>query len=499
MRIALRHRMIHALAVAVLAACLATPQQLAAQDATPSKTVAASASGKTKVPPGSGAEPRHAESKDAGLLFPVTITAYDVATRRELFYRRHIAPTIAGNSVGDWTVLQGVQEQLGTWIGPYVDAVKISTTISEAFPIGNQAATRRLDELVQDCARVLGLRKPDIFIRNSPFTVAYVSEIDSRPLLTLTSGLLSLYEDRPAELRFIVGRELGRIKCGHAGQRMKAYAVFAALHNVNLAVVPDEYQLALPTLALGRLMSAFREMEFSADRAGLLCCQDLDVAFQAMLRQLHGLKADSTWIDPHSPDFDPESYFKTIHYWEGRPLVKFIQEVKGYTAESPFVPERIAQLVMWAGSGSYREILGRTATSSGPDPDQIVTFRSITIYNVANSNDVNPYVVAYSGDKRLFVTTVVDQQSSVQWTGIDQTRALLDSQPVFFEIWSSDWGSDSFLGGFVIYPKNLGRGHGHPQILQSPIDWDWKERVTTSRQGFAKVSLEYSTRTKVKK
>lgn len=219
-------------------------------------------------------------------VVPARLTVYDIATRRELLYRRQIASAITGNSVSEWLVLDGLEAQLGAWIAPFVEASRISTAISNSFPIGTQEPTRKLDELVHDCARVLGLKKPEVFVRNSPFTVAYVTVVDGRPMLTLTSGLPSLYDGRPRELRFVVGRELGRIKLGHVDERTKAYAIFTALQSVNLAVVPDRYQLALPTLALGRLMSAFREMEFSADRAGLLCCQDTDVAFQAMLRQL---------------------------------------------------------------------------------------------------------------------------------------------------------------------------------------------------------------------
>ncbi len=434
-----------------------------------------------------------AEEEANDVVVPSLVTVYDVATARELFYYRHTAPFIVGASVGEWPLWDGLKDAVGPWVTTVVEANRIASTIADSFPVGEQEAARKVNDVVDDCAQVLGLKKPHVFIRRSPHVRAYVTEVDGQAMLTLTSGLLALY-DSPQELRFVVGRELGRVKCGHVEERAKAYAVFAALHSVNLTTVPDEFQNVLPTLALGWLMSFYREMEFSADRAGLLCCQDLDTAYQAMLRDLHGLPIDSPWLE--DVKFDPQKYLKTMEYWERKPLVAFIQNARQHSSSTPFIRERIAELTVWAQRGSYGSILARVE-GMGPDLDQLVTIRSIEIRNVADQDaDVNPYLVVYSDGKKLFETSYAKGKKSVRWTGIDQTRAILDNQPIFFEIWNSCWGRDALIGGFVVYPTNPLPGRHGQQVIRSALEWDWKKRTTTSRHGLGEVVLEFSSRAK---
>lgn len=429
------------------------------------------------------------------VVVPSAVTAYDVVTHRELYYRRHVLPFIAGGAVDRWPLWRDLTDSVGSWISPFVDATRISATIVDSFPVGEQEAARKITQLVAECARILNMENPDVFIRRSPHARAYVTEVAGRPMLTLTSGLLDLYRT-PEELRFVIGRELGRIKSGHVSERAKAYAVFAALHRVNLVVVPDKAQFAITGLVLGRLMSLYREMEFTADRAGLLCCQDLGTAQQAMLRDLHGLPIDSPWLEDIK--FDPQAYLKTMEYWERKTLVSFIQDARRYCSSTPFVRDRVAQLTDWAHNGSYKSILGRIDGSSAPDPDQLVTIKTVEIQDIADADSpLNPYVRVYFGDTTSsFQTTVVRSAQSARWTNIGKTHSVLDNQPIFFEIWNSRWGRDAFVGGFVIFPVNPTPTVKNEQVFRAPLEWDWKERTTTSRHGVGKVVVEFFTRAK---
>jgi Zn-dependent protease with chaperone function len=426
---------------------------------------------------------------------PHRLTRFDIATPNSLLYQRQVQAAITGEQVANWTGIPELIDVVGSWIKPYLEAPQIATLIHEAFPVGGEPAMEPVRELVADCARVLHIEPPQIFIRNSAQTVAYVVEIDSgkRACLVLTSGLLNLYENRPAELRFIVGRELGHFACGHAGDRRKAFGLFLALQQISLRIVPDDAQQVLPALAFGRMMSYFREIEFSADRAGLLCCQNPQVAYDALLRQLSGLRADSTWIDPSDEGFDVERYLKEIEYWENRPFVQFLQAIQKYSASSPFVPDRVARLKHWADSGEYQRILERTADTS-PDPHQIVTVRTIQVFDVAENNaDVNPYVVAHLADAKWFTSGSVTGRKSARWTKLDQTRGLQDGEPIFVEVWSDGW-FDTLLGGCVVYPRRSDANESGVSVLQVPIDWNWTQRTGTVRQGYATVEVQFSTR-----
>jgi hypothetical protein len=140
-------------------------------------------------------------------------------------------------------------------------------------------------------------------------------------------------------------------------------------------------------------------------------------------------------------------------------------------------------------SKAYDEILARE--ERGSEPRQHVTVRSIVVRNIADE-EVNPYLVVYSESRRLFTTAAAKGLRSAAWSKIDRTEVLQDGQPIFVEVWGSDWGGDSFLGGFVIYPERPAAGEdGLTTVCRAPLEWDWKQRTTTSRQGYAEVTLEF--------
>ncbi len=234
------------------------------------------------------------------------VTRYDIATQKDLLFSHLVAPSMVGD-VEQWSkqLLNGLPGQVGDWVTQFIDATRMANVISEAFPIEGQHALKPVDDLIAECASTLGVDKSAVYLRNSPQTRIYAVMAGGRHHLVITSALLSLFDGRAAELKFVVGRELGHIKCGHPELKRKSYAVLSVIQGINTAVIPDRYQDVLPLLALGRLLTWCRESEFSADRAGLLCCGEPKVAYEAIMRLQHGLRADSPWIKFDLKEFDP--------------------------------------------------------------------------------------------------------------------------------------------------------------------------------------------------
>lgn len=242
-----------------------------------------------------------------------------------------------------------------------------------------------------------------MFVRSSPLPLCYVVEAGDKNFLILTSTLLHLYEGQEGELRFIVGHELGHLVCDHQKTHNAAYGVLVAIQGINLAIVPDRAQVLLPTLAFGRLCSWMRESEISADRAGLLCCQDPQVAFNALSRLLSGLNASSTWIDPNSPNFDSNALMRESRRWEDEPFVEFVQHVKRFAAESPFIPERVAALKLRADSGEWQKILGRSNSDTQTQDSQLIVFDAISVSGLTSDDaTIDPYVVVFEDRRQIF-------------------------------------------------------------------------------------------------
>lgn len=432
------------------------------------------------------------------------VTRYDIATRDDLLLSHLIAPTMVGD-IEQWSkrLLDGLPGQVGDWVSQFIDAAKMASVITEAFPVEGQPALEPVDDLVADCARTLGVDKPTVYLRNSPQSRVYTVQAGGRYHLVLTSALLDLFEKRPAELRFVVGRELGHIKCGHAELARKGYAVVSAIHGINTAVIPDRYQYVLPLLALGRLLTWCRESEFSADRAGLLCCGEPKAAYEAIMRLQHGLRADSRWIDPDAKDFDAQAVIRNFQDWQYQPFVKFILYIKQQPLEHPYYPERLAMLKAWADTEAYREILSRR---EAPARDQLIEIVKIQAFELADEGQtVDPYIIVTDGDRQVLATRYATAVREAEWSGfrstdagVDQPRAFADGQPLFFEIWDSNYLEDTFLGGFVVYPDGSRASPGAEgerlADYTARIRWDWQGPRTMSRPGHARVWVRFTKR-----
>ena len=432
--------------------------------------------------------PLYAE-ESATRRYPTYVTPFDLATRDDLLFGRLVEKLVVGDDPAEWGILSGVAERLGTWLSDYISAQRIADVITSGMPIEGQPPIRPLDDMVADCARVLHVEKPLVYVRNSPFTTAYATEFSGRGVIVLTSGLVRLYDQHPEELRFVVGHELGHLKCGHVRTKTAAYGILSAVQSINPAVVPDEYQVVLPTLALGRLFTWSREAEISADRAGLVCCQDANVASQALLRLQHGLGGNESILEGEG--FDPGEVVKQFEQWQSRPFVEFVVKLKETSLEHPFIPERLAALKAWAETGACEQILARTKS---PNEQLLIVFNELGVGPVgAEDATVHPYVVAYEGHEALFATTTVKNSLRPKWTNLQCVRRCTAGQPVYFEIFDDGWTTDTVIGGFVVYPT---KGQ---TVYSVPILWDWKESTSVSRQGLAEVRVEFRERTTAEK
>ena len=282
----------------------------------------------------------------------------------------------------------------------------------------------------------------------------------------------------------------------------KGFAILSALQSIDVAAVPDRYQNVLPTLALGRLFPWCREAEVSADRAGLLCCGSPGVAYQAIMRLQHGLRADSPWIDPAKPEFDAQAVLKTFREWQYQPFLGFLLDLRRQAPDQPYYQERLAALKAWAEGGDYRRILGRRAA---PRPGRLIEVVRIRAYELAPEGEgVDPYLIVHDGDRQVLRTAYAAGVREAEWgdfqstdTGVEQPRAF-ESQPLFFEIWDSDYGDDAFIGGFAIHPRD-GDGRddgagGRVVSYSAKILWDWKDATAVSRPGHAEVQVRFTWR-----
>ena len=141
----------------------------------------------------------------------------------------------------------------------------------------------RLHKYLGWACKILDLEEPELYVTMDPNPNAFTFG-HKRPFIVVTSGLVELLGDE--ELLFTIGHELGHIKAGHV-----LYTVLAK----NIASIVAAIGQA--TLGIGSLLGQglvvalhdwYRKAELTADRAGLLCVQDIDPCINVFMKLAGG-------------------------------------------------------------------------------------------------------------------------------------------------------------------------------------------------------------------
>jgi Zn-dependent protease with chaperone function len=208
-----------------------------------------------------------------------------------------------------------------------------------------------IDKLLQQACDILYLsEKPAVYIRKNENLESFATGIKA-PLIILDSGCINELTDE--EILFLIGRQIGHIKSQHV-----------LYHEIGIVLPYLADIFGTLTLGLANLLSAglrlallhwVRMSEYTADRAGLLACQDVDVASTTLIK-LAGL---------------PSKYFDTINTED---FIEQAKEFEGYDKQlsgkmikagsiifqdQPWTIMRAAEFFKWLDSGIYEKILSR--------------------------------------------------------------------------------------------------------------------------------------------
>ena len=133
--------------------------------------------------------------------------------------------------------------------------------------------------LEEACANIFLKDIPDMYIEWN-YEVNAMAIGSQKPMIILYSGAVDLLSKE--ELLFVIGHEAGHIKSGHM-----------LYHDMALVIPVLGDIIGSATLGIGSLVSSGLELalifwdrmsEFTADRAGLLACQDPKVVLSAFMK-----------------------------------------------------------------------------------------------------------------------------------------------------------------------------------------------------------------------
>jgi Zn-dependent protease with chaperone function len=196
--------------------------------------------------------------------------------------------------------------------------------------------------------QILDVEEPELYIHVDPVPNAFTYG-HTRPFIVMTSGLVDMLDDE--ERFFVLAHELGHIKADHV-----LYTVLAK----NIAAIMT--LIGQATLGIGSLLGQglvlalydwFRKAELTADRAGLLCTQDLDPCIRTFMKLAGG--ASRLY-----GEMDQNEFLRQIRAYEDSDrsnLNKAYKILLTVYRTHPFPILRAKELDLWHGTG-YRELTG---------------------------------------------------------------------------------------------------------------------------------------------
>ncbi len=285
-------------------------------------------------------------------VYPANVTHHDFADDLDVLYLHHFEGMMNGGPMATWPLFREVRR----FFIDLTDDDILARHVSGMFPTEGEPKFAELNQQVKECAEVLGVETPPrVFVHQNSDLNAYVTGIEAPHVLVVTSGLLDAYADRPDELRFIIGHEMGHIRCRHVHAHMIAGFLVQSL------VGKNETRLKRFVITPGliwKLLEWRRASEYSADRAGLICVGHIPAdphfaertAEQSLLRLLHGTR--------HTVDAD-HYLDNVIKLEKGERFVSVLRKFRELGHGHPFISNRLIALRAWEGGGEYEMLLER--------------------------------------------------------------------------------------------------------------------------------------------
>jgi Zn-dependent protease with chaperone function len=202
----------------------------------------------------------------------------------------------------------------------------------------------RLHRIYAEAATSLDIAElPELYVQNDRSINAMAVGM-KQPFIVVNTGMLELADDD--ELRCLLGHELGHVRSGHAVYR--TMIIILTSFALRLAWFPIGSMVLYGIIAA--LYEWWRKAELSADRAGLLACQDPAASLRLSMKLAGGgdlSEVDTTAFLEQAAEYERsgdlrDSVLKLL-------LVAF--------RSHPMPVARAAEIRNWVDSGAYQRIL----------------------------------------------------------------------------------------------------------------------------------------------
>lgn len=235
------------------------------------------------------------------------------------------------------------QDFLRTTTSKYREAYNEVENQGEGINITEESLPQMYHELVRSC-EVLGIKDIPAYSTDWFYGPYHFSNGETHRRIVMMSGSADLFTE--AEMSFVLGHELGHMACGHKPYHM-------LLETFYMPFVNDPAFQAWASIIKLPLLEWYRISDYTADRVGLLCCQDINSALSTMIKKAGLPKKCYNSINI-------ESFIEQARHFDADltgTMDKVVKILSIRSAEFPWLVVRAGKLLEWYKSDEYRQII----------------------------------------------------------------------------------------------------------------------------------------------
>jgi len=256
--------------------------------------------------------------------------------------------------------------------------------LASAARVGPDQFPQLWEDYLEACEILDLAEPPELYVTQTPFVNAGAVGVD-HPFVVINSAMLSLLSRD--EVRCILGHELGHCMSGHA--------LYKTMLRLLIRLTILALQVPVGGIALYSIIAALmewdRKSELSADRAGLLVCQDPSVAYAVQMKLAGGGMTEQ---------MDVDAFVRQADEYEGHGnLLDGVMKVVNLLGRThPFPALRIRELRRWVDSGEYEAVLGGDYQRRDAEDEASLyqeVLRSAASYREGVEDSSDPLMVAF--------------------------------------------------------------------------------------------------------
>lgn len=214
--------------------------------------------------------------------------------------------------------------------------------VASAIPI-SESNYPEINRIVDDCVTELNIKRPYVVISSMISGLnAMAFGNDEEAYIAVSPLMVKTMSER--QLRFVIGHECGHVAMGHM-----VYHTVISIATAFASAVPVIGPV-VDMVGTLPLKAWSRRSEITADRAGLLCCGDVEVAQKALLQ------LEMPFMNPD--DISLEGYVEGSDKYLKEGVIRRLNE---FNNAHPIIPKRIHALQVFVSSEKYCRITGKPA------------------------------------------------------------------------------------------------------------------------------------------